>query len=53
MKNLLVFEAGLLLSMPAIVIGALRGIKNEHNENELLSITSETGEKCQVIGSKH
>lgn len=36
---MLVADAGLCFSVSAIVIAALTGIRNEHNQNEALTIT--------------
>lgn len=39
MKNFIVIDSGLTTSLSAIMIAALTGIQNEHNQNEFLKIT--------------
>ncbi|XP_031620827.1 facilitated trehalose transporter Tret1-like [Contarinia nasturtii] len=38
-KNLLMFNMGLCILLPTIIIPAVTGIHNEHNQNEFLTIT--------------
>lgn len=40
-KNFLIFDVGLSVAFPAIIIPALTGLPNEYNRNELLSLTKE------------
>lgn len=40
-KNLILIEMGLIFGVPTIIIPALTGIRNAHNQNEVLRITSE------------
>ncbi|XP_031626286.1 solute carrier family 2, facilitated glucose transporter member 6-like, partial [Contarinia nasturtii] len=39
-KNMLLFDLGLCLAFPGIIIPALTGIQNEFNQNETLSLTA-------------
>lgn len=38
-KNMLLFDLGLYLAFPSIVIAALTGVLNEHNQGETLKLT--------------
>lgn len=40
-KNFLLFDLGLSVAFPAIIIPALTGLPNEYNQNEPLSLTKE------------
>lgn len=48
-KNLILFDLGLILAMPAVIIAALSGISNEHNRYESLSID---GYQASWIGKR-
>lgn len=39
MKNLLVVDLGLIGAFPVVLIASMTGNSNEHNRNEILSIT--------------
>lgn len=39
-KNLILFDIGLQKAIPGIIIPALTGLRNDHNLNETLSLTS-------------
>lgn len=47
-KNFHMFNVGLVVSMPAIIIASLSGIHNERNQNEFLTATAS---QCSWIGS--
>lgn len=49
-KNTLMFDMGLVFALPAIVIAALTGIKNEHNQNEFLTITAAHASWLAALG---
>lgn len=40
-KNLIMLDLGLTLGLPTILVPALTGILNEHNQNEFLLISAE------------
>lgn len=41
MKNLILIDLGFTFGLPTIIIPALTGIRNVHNQNEALTITAE------------
>lgn len=49
-KNMLLFEFGLCVAFPGIIIPALTGLKNECNMNETLSLTAEEASWIGSVG---
>lgn len=40
-RNMLLINLGLIMTMPTICIAALTGMSNEHNRNEFLTVSAE------------